>query len=463
MVVMKTGVQNSGELGTGIHADQLNNNNNALSYVLHIDSPNATVNGIESQGGNAGLFVGDPSGIPKNGGVGVWGKGGDAGSDPRIDQPPQLTIPPGAGVRGEAGKPGLTDGAHGVEGYGSGNFSGVAGFGGAAGGAGVYGLGGPLNTGVVGQGGTAPADGVRGYGTGSFSGVAGFGDPASNGTGVFGKGQGSGAPGVRGIGSGVPTTDPGGAVGVYGQGGSRRSALGPLEGGYPGVVGQAGPALPAGGTNGVEGYGAGSSAAGVAGFGDLNGSGMGVYGYGHLGVVAAADGLPGAIGLLVSGEAHVNGNLLVLGSKSAAVPFADGSHRRLYCMESPECWFEDFGEANLVKGKAQIKLPRDFAAVIQPDSYHVFLTPYGRSNGLCVSKRTRQGFVVEEQGGGKSSLSFAFRIVGKRKGLKAERFAKIAMPKVPKPPKLPARVKVKAKVPIKPSIGQPPPGALSAG
>jgi hypothetical protein len=118
-------------------------------------------------------------------------------------------------------------------------------------------------------------------------------------------------------------------------------------------------------------------------------------------------------------------------------------------MESPECWFEDFGEANLVKGKAQIKLPRDFAAVIQPDSYHVFLTPYGHSNGLCVSKRTRQGFVVEEQGGGKSSLSFAFRIVGKRKGLKAERFAKVAMHKAPKPPKLPARVKVKEKVPIK--------------
>ena len=89
--------------------------------------------------------------------------------------------------------------------------------------------------------------------------------------------------------------------------------------------------------------------------------------------------------------------LAVSGSKSAAVPFADGSHRRLYCMESPECWFEDFGEAKLVKGKAQIKLPRDFAAVINVNSYHVFLTPYGPSNGLYVSKRTRQGFVVESK------------------------------------------------------------------
>jgi hypothetical protein len=137
-------------------------------------------------------------------------------------------------------------------------------------------------------------------------------------------------------------------------------------------------------------------------------------------------------------------------------------------MESPECWFEDFGEAKLVKGKAQIKLPRDFAAVINVDSYHVFLTPYGASNGLYVSKRTRQGFVVEEQGHGKSSLSFSFRIVGKAKDVKAGRFAKVKVSKAPqpkpktgpKPPKLPVLKdpKVKVKLPTKPSIGRPPAG-----
>jgi hypothetical protein len=163
-------------------------------------------------------------------------------------------------------------------------------------------------------------------------------------------------------------------------------------------------------------------------------------------------------------------SIVVGGTKSVAVPFANGSQRLLYCMESPECWFEDFGEAKLVKGKAQIKLPRDFAAAIKVDSYHVFLTPYGPSNGLYVSKRTRQGFVVEEQGRGKSSLSFSFRIVGKRKDLKAERFAKVIVPKSGgrKPPKLPVlpnlkESKFQVQLPTKPSIGQPPPGALSAG
>ena len=33
--------------------------------------------------------------------------------------------------------------------------------------------------------------------------------------------------------------------------------------------------------------------------------------------------------------------------RSAAVPHPDGFHRRLYCIECPESWFEDFGEGTL--------------------------------------------------------------------------------------------------------------------
>jgi hypothetical protein len=149
------------------------------------------------------------------------------------------------------------------------------------------------------------------------------------------------------------------------------------------------------------------------------------------------------------GPVHITGDLTVAGAKSVAIPFADGSLRRLYCMESPECWFEDFGDAKLVKGKAQVKLPRDFAAAIKTDAYHVFLSPYGGSNGIYVSKRTREGFVVEEQGGGKSSLTFSFRIVGKRKDVKAERFAKMGAPKGTK-----ASTKAGAKAPPLPSLPQ---------
>jgi hypothetical protein len=140
-------------------------------------------------------------------------------------------------------------------------------------------------------------------------------------------------------------------------------------------------------------------------------------------------------GELWAGNTHIIGNFTVYGgSKSVAVPFPDGTHRLLYCLESPECWFEDFGEAKLVKGKAEVKLTREFATLIKKDSYHVFLTPYGHSHGLYVSSRTGASFVVKEQNEGKSTLKFSYRIVGKRKDVKAERFAKVTAPKLPEPP-----------------------------
>jgi hypothetical protein len=41
------------------------------------------------------------------------------------------------------------------------------------------------------------------------------------------------------------------------------------------------------------------------------------------------------------------GNLAATGLKTAVVPLADGTRRRLYCVESPESWFEDVGFVRL--------------------------------------------------------------------------------------------------------------------
>jgi hypothetical protein len=157
----------------------------------------------------------------------------------------------------------------------------------------------------------------------------------------------------------------------------------------------------------------------------------------------------------------VEGPFTVKGSKSVAVPFTDGPHRRLYCMESPECWFEDFGTAKLKGGRAVVKLDADFAKVITRD-YRVFPTPEGDCRGLYVHRRSAASFEVRELQGGKSNVAFSYRIVGRRKDFKAERFAKVAIPKAPKPPKLPAAPKVKERSPTKPSVGRPSSGALSA-
>ena len=63
-------------------------------------------------------------------------------------------------------------------------------------------------------------------------------------------------------------------------------------------------------------------------------------------------------------------------------------------MEAPESWAEDFGEASLVGGKAEVKIDPDFAAVIHTDEYHVFLTPYGSTSGLRVTARQADRFTV---------------------------------------------------------------------
>jgi hypothetical protein len=372
----------------------------------------------------------------------------------------------GSSFRGEAfvtaGVIGQSDVGYGV--YGSSQNGGVLGV--TARGAGVYGRGGPNTTsfavvGVYGETGGSNNNGVEGHGGGTAAGVSGYGDPdvgvglfGEGGKGVFGygpdgvgvyglagsgnnngvEGHGSGkAAGVAGFGIGAPNTAPSGAVGVFGQAGS-------------------------GDTNGVEGHGSGR-AAGVAGFGDP-GRGIGVSGDGDIGVQATSEGLAGLFASIsgkgwfagiFDGPLWVTGDLIVSGKKGAAVSLQDGSHRLLYAVESPESWFEDFGEGRLVKGKAKVKLEPGFVSVIKADSFHVFLTPYGDSNGLCVSQRNKQGFEVREQGGGTASLRFSYRIVAKRKDIKGERLAKVALPKVkPKPFVSKPPVKLKQAAPALP-------------
>lgn len=125
------------------------------------------------------------------------------------------------------------------------------------------------------------------------------------------------------------------------------------------------------------------------------------------------------------GDVLIGGDLLVIGNKGAAVPHPDGTRRMLYCVESPESWFEDFGRARLVRGKATVRLDRTFAAVVRTGDYHVFVCPEGDCRGLCVGGRTRHGFEVRELQKGTSTLGFSYRIVAKRKDVSGVRFKKI--------------------------------------
>jgi len=153
-------------------------------------------------------------------------------------------------------------------------------------------------------------------------------------------------------------------------------------------------------------------------------------------VVGASNGVVGAYAAAFYGTTIVSGDFTVVGgAKSAAVPHPDGSHRRLYCMESPESWFEDFGEGALVCGEASITLDPDFAAVVDASKYHVFLTAHRSNADLAVTERSADRFCVRGREGAEGT--FSWRVVAKRKDIAAPRFEMVEIPKAPTLPPVP--------------------------
>jgi hypothetical protein len=157
----------------------------------------------------------------------------------------------------------------------------------------------------------------------------------------------------------------------------------------------------------------------------------------------------GSVAGYFQGDVIVDGNFTVIGfpgqhTKSVAVPFPDGTQRLMYCMESPELWFEDFGTAKLKNGRAVVKLDADFGRVIKRGDYRVFFTPEGDCRGLYLRRKRTGSFEVRELMDGKSSVAFSYRIVGRRKDIRRHRrFAKIDT-RLPVSAPAPARRKPKA-------------------
>jgi hypothetical protein len=300
-------------------------------------------------------------------------------------------------------------------------------------GTGVYGSGNSF--GVYGTGST----GVYGT-TGSSSGSGVEGTNSSGGTGVLGTTSSSARAAVEGDNSGGGTAvygnSTGGGTGVYGV--TSADVNGP-----PGVAGKS-----LGGGPGVVGYASGSGSIGTGGvtdvgygfYGGATGSGTGVLGFSASGTAiwGAANGsgysgqFTGGAGVIIYGALTIAG-----GPKSAAVKGADGKLRRLYSLECPESWFEDFGSGQLTSGSATVQLEPGFAGVVKTDAYHLFLTPRGDSKGLYVSSQTPSGFTIHEQQGGVSNIAFDYRVVAKRKDIEGARLEHIEEPALPALPKLP--------------------------
>ena len=240
------------------------------------------------------------------------------------------------------------------------------------------------------------ATGVVSGSSASFSG----GNPAvsgtSSGTGVYGSG---GTYGVYGSVSGNGTI-----YGVYGTGSGNGNNYGVYGSGYDGVYGN-------GAYLGLVGYGGGYGLWSTGGFAGV---------YGQTTNYAGVEGSGGSYGVLSIG------NFAATGFKSAIVPLPDDRLVSLYAVESPENWFEDFGTAELHNGVAEVTLDPTFAQTVSTEAgYHVFLTPNGDCEGLYVAAKSAGGFIVRELRGGKSEISFDYRIVARRKGYEKLRLQEV--------------------------------------
>jgi len=123
---------------------------------------------------------------------------------------------------------------------------------------------------------------------------------------------------------------------------------------------------------------------------------------------------------------YASGNMGCSGTKSAIVRIGDDAYE-FYCQESPEIWFEDFGEAKLENGKAHIELEELFLQSCTIDDehpMHVFITPYGNMGNYYI-KRGATGFDVIQIDGGEKDASFGYRVVAKRKGYENIRLRKV--------------------------------------
>jgi hypothetical protein len=247
--------------------------------------------------------------------------------------------------------------------------------------------------------------------------------------GVFGEATNAGTaqPGVFGTSSG--------GAGVAGTSASSVGVLGLSEHAY-GVSGgsttQAGVWGSSSSNVGVVGssgtgdgvYGISQSSNGVNG---VSTSGIGVYGSSPSGTAGRFDG-----NVLINGVLTVTGQL----PPTIAVPGVDGAPRRLYVPAIPEAFYEDVGLGSIVNGVGIVGLDPEFAALIQADTYHVFLTPRGNCKGLYVSVQGSNGFEVRELQEGTSSIDFSYRVVAHPKDAPGAPLERVTLPPSPAPPRL---------------------------
>jgi hypothetical protein len=283
---------------------------------------------------------------------------------------------------------------------------------------GVVGIATKGGTGVVGQ--SASGTGVNGYSVSGF-GVAGT---STSTEAVFG--QSSGGTAIEGVSNatngnsgvaGISNATTGTGHGLYGRSSNGQGVFGSSSA-----------------SNAIEGVSSANAYAGVAGLqlGTSNTTGgYGVYAEGadNTGSWAALAAYGDSAGTTlffaqnkISGQnCSISYQAFLACTGPARFKSVQATHRTgngqtvlAYGSESTSATIEDFGTAQMVAGVANVTIESRFGATIDRNArYFVFLTPLGDTKGLYVSEKTGSGFQVRETQGGRSTLSFDYRIVAR--------------------------------------------------
>ncbi|MFI5952195.1 hypothetical protein [Cryptosporangium sp. NPDC051539] len=135
------------------------------------------------------------------------------------------------------------------------------------------------------------------------------------------------------------------------------------------------------------------------------------------GIVAVTDQanvIKGALGVDPSGSSFVAADVKNFRLEHPADADVDIVYA---CVEGPEAAAYVRGTADLVGGRATVRLPEHFTHVVAEAGLTVQVTPWSAdSRGLAVTSRSPAELTVEEIGGGSGSYRFDWTVVGVRAG-----------------------------------------------
>jgi len=103
-----------------------------------------------------------------------------------------------------------------------------------------------------------------------------------------------------------------------------------------------------------------------------------------------------------------------VGTVSTVVEDPAGEWRTMYCAESPDYYFTDYGQGQLQNGRTHIELDPILTKNVIVDAKHpmrVFVQLEGECKGVYVTNKTPTGFDVVELNGGTSNTTFQWNLV----------------------------------------------------